>query len=252
MDDHKSISQGKYHEFSARSVERLASNPTGIVHPIPSCADEKEKVYSKLFSRNAGIMLSFITHYCQSNIKKYQETYNLFALPFQQRNRNPLGPLIALDTALNAFYFNSPLQELAPVDRKRSRPNLKIWARMTVDALNFSRHIVNTDELSQETDKLVAHLFCHWDNLVRALTEARSFEGYDEDQRTQDIIEICNILAKAFPVRIKDEYNALGKLGKHAVPRSLFQLILGSCVLVQSNGNYIKPRSGRRGPNISC
>lgn len=122
-----------------------------------------------------------------------------------------------LDASLNAMYYNSPLQEPIPVKRAKPRPKLKIWARMTVDALDFNRHVLITDELSREVDKLVAHVFCHWDNLVRALMETKSFEGYDEDQRTQDIIDICGILGKAFPERIRDEYNDLGKLGKHAV-----------------------------------
>jgi hypothetical protein len=161
-------------------------------------------------------MISYIAYYCQSYIEKNPKTHTILALPFQQETRNPLRPLKALDTCLNAFYFNSPLHEIIPTDRKRQRPNLKIWARMTVDALDFSRQ--DAKEFKDHTDTLVAHIYCHWDSLLRALTEVKSFEGYDEDQRTQDIIEICEILKqKSFSDRIKDSHNDLAKEGKHAV-----------------------------------
>jgi len=167
-------------------------------------------------------MITYITHYCHAHFEQSPETYELLTMPFQQNTRNPLKALRALDTCLNAFYFNSPLQEIVPVDRPHHRPNLKIWARMTVDALDFSRQDLNTPELKEQTDTLVARIFCHWDTLLRALIEVKTFEGYDEDQRTQDIVEICEILKqKSFSDRIKDIYNDLGKEGKHAVYFSL-------------------------------
>jgi hypothetical protein len=90
---------------------------------------------------------------------------------------------------------------------------------MTVDAMEFSRQDLITKELKDQTDTLVAHVFCHWDNLIRALMEVKSFEGYDEDQRTQDLIDICSILNhERVSQRIKDPYNDLQKQGKHAVP----------------------------------
>lgn len=168
-------------------------------------------------------MITYITHYLQSHIEKTPKTHTMFAIPFQQKTRNPLKALKALDTCLNAFYFNSPLQEVIPTDRERQRPNLKIWARMTVDALDFSRQDLISEDLQDQTDALVARVFCHWDSLIRALTEVKSFEGYDEDQRTQDIVEICEILGKKpFSDRIKDSHNDLGKEGKHAVQYTLF------------------------------
>jgi hypothetical protein len=163
-------------------------------------------------------MISYLTHYCNAHIDKYPSHYDLFAVPFQQTTRNPRPALNYLNICLNSFYFNNPLQEPIPSDRRRQPPNLKGWAKMTVDALDFGRHLINSKDLAEETDVLIAHIFCHWDNLIRALTEAKSFEGYDEDQRTQDIIDICNILGKAFALRIQDGYNDLKKSGKHAVP----------------------------------
>ena len=164
-------------------------------------------------------MICYVSYYCQSHIEKNTKTHDIFATPFKQKTRNPLKPLKALDTCLNAFYFNSPLQEPIPIDRPRQRPNLKMWARMTVDAMEFSRQDLITTELKDQTDTLVAHVFCHWDNLIRALMEVKSFEGYDEDQRTQDLIDICHILNhERVSQRIKDPYNDLQKQGKHAVP----------------------------------
>jgi hypothetical protein len=168
-------------------------------------------------------MFSYITHYCQTHIEKNKKTYDLFAVPFQQRTTNPRVPLKALDNCLNAFYFNSPLQEPIPTDRPRQRPNLKIWARLTVDAFDF-RHtlllnkVLVTKEMREETDILVGRIFCHWDSLIRALVEVKSFDDYDEDQKTQDIIDICNIFGETFAEHIKNPYNLLGKYGKHAVP----------------------------------
>ena len=163
-------------------------------------------------------MICYISHYCQSHIEKQPKTHDVFASPFKQRTRNPLKPLKALDTCLNAFYFNSPLQETVAKDRPRQRPNLKMWARITVDAMEFSRQDLITKELKDQTDTLVAHVFCHWNNLLRALIQVKSFEGYDEDQKTQDLIDICNILNhERVSQRIKDPYNDLQKQGKHAV-----------------------------------
>jgi len=159
--------------------------------------------------------MSYIIYYCQSHIEKNPKTHTLFTLPFKD-TYGLLRPLKALDTCLNAFFFNSALHEIIPTDRKRQRPNLKIWARWTVDVLNLTRPDI--EEFKDQTDPLVAHIFCHWDNLLRALTEVKCFEGYDEDQRTQDIIEICEILKqRPFSDRIEDSYNHLGKEGKHAV-----------------------------------
>jgi len=97
---------------------------------------------------------------------------------------------------------------------------------MTVDAMEFCRQDLITKELKDQTDLLVAHVFCHWDNLLRALIQVKSFEGYDEDQKTQDLIDICNILNhERVSQRIKDPYNDLQKQGKHAVfPQLVTQL----------------------------
>lgn len=165
----------------------------------------------------AGIMVSYLVHYCQAQIERSQDMYNAFALPFQQRTRNPRTALKALDTCLNAFYWDSPLQEPLPVDRERQRPNLKMWARFTADALNFQRQLLTTDELNIETDLLIGRIFCHWDNLIRALVTTQTFKNYDDDKKIQDIMDICNVGGKAFGERIQDEFNSLGKCSKHAV-----------------------------------
>ena len=198
-------------------------------------------------------MICYISHYCQSHIERYPQTHDIFATPFKQKSNNPLKPLKALDTCLNAFYFNNPLQEPIPVDRPRQRPNLKMWARMTVDAMEFSRQHLITQELKEQTDTLVAHVFCHWDNLIRALMEVKSFEGYDEDQKTQDLIDICNVLNhERVSQRIRDPYNDLLKQGKHAVlSQPLTKLTQGPHILVQFNGNNNLPRPNQSTPKFS-
>lgn len=171
----------------------------------------------------AGIMYAHLTHYCESRIEKDTKMYDLFAAPFQQPATLLQTPLKALDNCLNAFYFNSPVQEPIPSDRPRQRPNLKIWARMTVDALKirhtllFNEVLVNK-EAREQIDVLVARIFCHWDSFIRGLVEINSFEDYDEDQKTQDIIDICTIFAPTFAEYIRNPYNLLLKHGKHAVP----------------------------------
>src|SRR5579859_5871159 len=157
----------------------------------------------------AGSMISYLVHYCQAQIERSQEMYNAFALPFQQRSRNPRTALKALDTCLNAFYWDSPLQEPLAVDRERQKPNLKIWVRMTADALDFQRQLLTTEELQRETDLLIGRIFCHWDNLLRALVTTQTFKDYDDDKKTQDIMDICDAGGKAFGERIRDEYNCL-------------------------------------------
>lgn len=184
---------------------------------VKNCVDRQGKLRHKVSRKMAGIMMSYLVHYCQTQIERSQHTYDLFAVPFQQRTRNPRTALKALDICLNSFYWNSPLQEPIPSDRARQRPNLRIWARTTSDALTFQRLLLTTNELKEETDLLIAHIFCHWDNLLRAMMRMQSFADYDDDKKVQDIIDICNIAGKAFGERIQDEYNTLGKFSKHAV-----------------------------------
>src|SRR5215471_4919869 len=97
-------------------------------------------------------MICYLSHYCQSQIERTPKTHDIFAASFKQKTCNPLKPLMALDTCLNAFYFNSPIQEPIPINRPRQRPNLKMWARMTVDAMEFSRQNLITVEIKEQTD----------------------------------------------------------------------------------------------------
>ena len=165
----------------------------------------------------AGIMISYLVHYCHNYIEQSQNTYDAFAFPFKSKRRSPGTALKALDICLNSFYWNSPLQEPIPLDRWKQRPNLKLWAKVSVDALLFERLFLTTNELKEETDILIGHLFCHWDNLLRAMVNIQSFPDYDEEKKMQDIMDLCDIFGKSFAERIQDEFNALGNCGKHAV-----------------------------------
>lgn len=163
-------------------------------------------------------------------MEKYPASYEIFATPFKENNRR-FG-LKALDACLDAFYYYSPLVEPIPSTRQRVQPNLKILARMTVDAISFTSKSLQTKRLNEEMDILVAHVFCHWQVLVKALLDADHFEGYDQDQRMQDLIDICNILGNLFSIFIQDRHNHLGKMSKHAVSLFVMELILDSLFLV--------------------
>jgi len=164
-----------------------------------------------------SIMISYLMHYCQKQIEQSQDTYELFAIAFRNPQRNPCLALQYLDTCLNSFYWDSPFQETLPADRPRQRPNLPIWARMTTEALGFRSALLNNDKMKEEGDLLIGRIFCHWDNLLRALIDTISFPDYDDDKKVQDLMNICNAGGKAFGERIQDEYNDLGKCAKHAV-----------------------------------
>jgi hypothetical protein len=165
----------------------------------------------------AGIMVSYLVHYCHNHIERSQNVYDAFAYPFQSKKQSPGVALKVLDICLNSFYWSSPLQEPIPLDRPKQRPNLKLWARASVDALRFERLYLSTKELKEETDLLIGHLFCHWDNLLRAMVNIQTFPEYDEEKKMQDIMNLCNIFGISFAERIQDEFNALGNCGKHAV-----------------------------------
>ena len=158
-----------------------------------------------------------VTYYCQPHIEKYPASYEKFASPFKQHTNDPRLPLKALDACLNAFYHNSPLLETIPANRVRARPDLKIWARMTVSAISYFRPVFTVQSVSMETETLISHVFCHWQVLVKALIDADHFEDYDQGARTQDLIDVCEILGKTFAVFISDEHNQLGERSKHAV-----------------------------------
>jgi hypothetical protein len=168
-------------------------------------------------------MISYLAHYCRSHIEDDPEMLKLFTAPFKQNSpfkeksiRSSHVALKALDTCLNGWYFDNPAQEPLPKMRPPQPPNLKLWARITASALDFGRIIMDMDKQKEQTDMALSHIFCHWDNLLRGLMELK-LDGYDEDQRTNDIIEICDILKTPFSTRIRDSFNDLSNSGKHAV-----------------------------------
>ena len=158
------------------------------------------------------------TYYCQTHIEMYPASYEIFASPFQLGKKDPLRALKSLDACLpiEGFCLGYPLVEIIPSTRTRERPNLKIWARMTVDTLSQVVKFLPTDTLNETADTLVAHILCHWQVLIKALLEA-DFENYEHNTRTNELLEICNILGKSFAMFIQDEHNHLKKSGKHAL-----------------------------------
>lgn len=146
----------------------------------------------------------------------YPASYEIFAAPFQRGKKDPLKVLKCLDACLDGFCLGNPLTETVPSTRTRERPNLKIWARMTVDAISQVAKSLPIVALRETADTLVAHIFCHWQVLIKALLEA-DFENDEHNTRTNELLEICNILGKSFAVFIHDEHNHLNKSGKQAV-----------------------------------
>lgn len=168
------------------------------------------------FRKTAGIMMAYITYYCSAEMDKNKAIYDIFAEPYIQQYMSPVAPLKYLDATLNACYYNSPLFEKVAPGQIRPRPNLRGFAKMTADALDFPNEIVNKDN-KEATDMMIAHVFCHWDGLFRLLSDPRAFEDYEEDQQRQDIVDLCLILGKQVGWRIRDRDGLLCDAGKHAV-----------------------------------
>jgi len=174
--------------------------------------------YSKL-RKTAGIMMAHITYYCASEILNDKEMYELFADPYIQKYTRPEFPLKNLDATLNAFIYNSPFSiKLAPA-QSRPRPNLKGFAKFTVDAIDYPRTITN-DENKEDTDIFIARVFCHWDSLLRAINDEsflQECEKYSTIERRRDIIDLCAMMAKPMAWHIRDRDGMLCQAGKHAV-----------------------------------
>ena len=164
-------------------------------------------------------MISYLLYYIGDFIEKHPRLYDRLPGVFtKQGHRNPLLELKALDNCLNAHYFDNPITETICPDRVRPRENLKLWARLTVDALAYGSRVA----ISYEEDLAIARLFCHWEAMLRGMTMVQLHEGYDEEQQTQDILDVCEILGhENFCKRIQDPYDSLGNRAKHAVPSPL-------------------------------
>jgi hypothetical protein len=163
-------------------------------------------------------MISYLLYYIGDFIEKHPCLYN--RLPGVFTKQSPLPELKALDNCLNARYFDNPITETICPDRVRPRENLKLWARLTVEALAYGSR--SRLAIPYEEDLVIARLFCHWEAILRGMTMVQLHEGYDEEQRTQDILDVCEVLGHVnFCDRIQDPYDSLGKRGKHAVPSAL-------------------------------
>lgn len=91
-----------------------------------------------------------------------------------------------------------------------------LWAKITSEAVDIDLERL-ADDVLEETDNLIAHVFCHWDVLLRTLVQAKSSEGYHDCQGGQDIAHICGYLHFGFTKYVRDRHSSLGKCGKHAV-----------------------------------
>lgn len=183
-------------------------------------------------------MISYLLYYVGDFIEKHPRLYNRLATVLtQQGSRNPLVELKALDNCLNAHYFDNPVSETICPDRVRPRENLKLWAKLTVEALAYDSRFTIIEHKPNE-DEAIARVFCHWDAMLRGVTLVQLHDGYNEEQRTQDILGVYEVLGHDnFCNRIQDPYNNLGKQAKHAVasPPSATDTI-GLHLLGQSHG----------------
>lgn len=175
--------------------------------------------------------MHYITHYSQSFIPKNKKFLAAFMSAFRPNVHYPSYPLEALDKCLAGFHFENPLTEPAPEDRDRERPDLKVWATLTVAAMKNNHPSEQPEkQVDHEKEKkqyyeLVGSIYCHWDNLLRAMTAATEYDGFDDDAKTQELIDVCEILkAPAFSQYIQDAGNVLPKTSKHAVCRCLHRL----------------------------
>lgn len=174
-------------------------------------------LFSPEHGRMASVMMCYLIYYCQDQMEKCQKTFDLFGVLFTRRGNNVESPLKMLDACLNGFHFNNPLREEIPGDRQRPPLSLKLWARFTVRALNFTGDFVNTYERKTAVDSLLAHIFCHWHCLIHSFTDIATYKGFAEVKHNQGLVDVCQILNKAFPERIQDVDNELGPQSKHAV-----------------------------------
>jgi len=206
--------------------------------------------------------MHYITHYCQSFILKNKEFLAAFESAFRPNPRYPSFPLEALDKCLAGFHFENALSEPAPDNRVRERPDLKVWAKLTVAAMTNShpsyRLDIQAEPLMQEKHyyALVGSIYCHWDNLLRAMASATEYEGFDDDAKTQELIEICEILkVPAFSQYIQDSGNILPNSSKHAVCPSSPTFpdgFPGKYILVQFNGVHFVKRRQKNGSSFPC
>ena len=184
-------------------------------------------------------MVSYLLYYIGDFVEKNLRLYNHLVTVFtQQGSRNPLVELKALNSCLNARYFDNPAMETVSPDRVRPRENLKLWAKLTAETLAYDSRFMMIDHKLKE-DEAIARVFCHWNAMLRGVTTVPLHDSYDEEKRIQDILDVCEVLGDAnFCKRIQDPYNNLGAKAKHAVVSSLkTRLTSGLYLLDQSHGN---------------
>jgi hypothetical protein len=137
---------------------------------------------------------------------------------------HPSRPLEKLENCLAGFHYENPLTEPASTDCVRERPNLKVWAKLTVEAFSKSHPDYYPEKAAQQAGErkryyeLVGLIYCHWDHLLRTMLSTNDYEGFGDDEKTQELVEICEILnAFEFSQYILDGANLLPKTSKHAV-----------------------------------
>lgn len=158
-------------------------------------------------------MTSSVMDYCKSNVEMTSFEYTVFAKPFKQRETwtkpradDPRKALVALDRCLNSLYQT----DSGHSERPRLPSNLIIWAYITYEALDIDDLDKLDSDTCKEMDQLIAHLFCHWDILLRTLIDCKLSSG-------QSIAQICGRLDLRFDKFIRDCNSSLGKCGRHAV-----------------------------------
>jgi hypothetical protein len=142
--------------------------------------------------------------------------YDILGRPFRSTFETQKA-LRALDNCLNSFLINRGRHGDVAPGGPLPRGSIKFLVHLTAKALAFShsfyRSMVKNDY--EDTDVLIAHLFCHWDVLLREVIAPP--EKRDFDRINQDCIDIFSVLADCFAKYVRDMYNILGKCGKHAV-----------------------------------
>ena len=173
-------------------------------------------LFSPEHGRMASVMMCYLIYYCQDQMEKCQKTFDLFGVLFTRRGNNVESPLKMLDACLNGFHFNNPLREEIAGDRQRPPLSLKLWARFTVRALNFTGDFVNTYERKNSRRLFVGSYI-----LPLALFDPLIYRYHTRDSLKLNIIKVSLMSAKffnkAFPERIQDVDNELGPQIKHAV-----------------------------------
>jgi hypothetical protein len=186
----------------------------------------------------AALAMHYATYYCQSKILANNDYLDAFKAGFRIIHNDPTWALNALERNLAAFQVDNALNEATPLDRLPQPPDLKVWATLTVHAFNQNHPLNDIEQHGVQTRlylELVALIYCHWDYLLREwITERDDDDAFGNGAKTQDLVEICEILKDfGFSQYIQDKNNVLDSPAKHAVNPFIFVADhTGECILV--------------------